>query len=1500
MTAKHWEPRISSPGFIDRFGKIGLAGVLAAGALIPISAVPASAAPASAAPASAAPASAAPASAAPASAEQTGAAASAPDGQIMLVSRDLEVAVSADFPQVVGYTDRDSDATLRGNPDVLTSLTINGADEPVTVTSKRAGRATAAYVITPSNLEGVVIEARLRAKHNVVTFEVTKITDPGAIVTSLQIPGQNLVTVSSADAGASVAAANLSVNRNVSGDAFIPVTPETPLDAEPQASNAIIANTSQLAAAFATNALYDTSSGVANKDAGNFFRQAVSDGAGGVEVGVSSGQWLVRADRATTTEELPWVKVAITPDANDDGTVDWQDGAIAMRDIRVAPFKGDQTPDNVVTHIPFNFASQATHPFLRTLDDVKRVSLATDGLGQVAMLKGYTSEGHDSANTDFGDNFNERAGGLDDLNTLAKQGEKWNASFGVHVNATEIYPEAKSFSDALANEDSKGWNWLDQSYYMDQREDIVSGTLDERIGELADATHKNLDFVYVDVYYQYGWLAQKIQDSLTDHGFRVGSEWADKLSENNTWSHWANDENYGGSDNKGINSQILRFVNNTQADVWNPDPKLGAPHLVEFEGWTNQNDFTAFLQNVWVSNLPAKFLQHEEIMRWTPEQIDLTGGVSVTGATAAERNITVDGASVLQGGTYLLPWSSKEGKKVDKLYHYNPDGGATTWSLTDDFAKNRTLSLYALTDTGREKVADVPVVDGQVTIEADAAQAYVLAAGKSPSSGSDLPKKAEFGDGTGIDDPGFSGGTLDAWNPTGGATAGRDDLGRRSATLGTEASSISQKLDRLKPGTYSVSAWVEVEPGRTRPTTLSVELPKGDSQSVTIDSSGAENFVAADEMHGTGMQRLRVLIDVPRGGAKPTLTIGAEAGEASVRIDDVRVVETSRLDLPEGAIYAEDFEDVDQGWGPFVKGDAGGSTDPRTHISERNEPFTQKGWNDRPIDMVLGGDWSLMAHEENSAPGGGPGMVYRTSEYTIPFEPGHQYRVSFDYQSSKAGEYAWVAGYDGATDPVVTSSEPIGEATETTRFEQTVDASFCGDTFVGLQRIGSADGADVILDDLLVEDLGESDAVPACAQLNGDLTPDVIEQGVPAEFVTTFTSDEPADIADVAVTLDVPEGWTAEATDAATAAGLAPGASLVTHWNVVAPASADGEFAFTANASYTTTTEPVGERSISTEVDVRTLPTAPQADVFASDHPWVSATNGWGPVERDQSNGEQGEGDGTPITLDGVAYEKGLGTHAPSTVRYYTGGFCTAFTAQVGVDDAQATRGSVQFSVIADGRTIVTTPVLGATSATVPINADISGALYVDLVVGTTPDGNGNDHADWADAKFACSDEPTEPTGPVAPAGTVFVSDLPFVSSTNGWGPVERDLSNGENAAGDGFPLTVGGTVFDKGLGTHADSSVTVLAGGACSAFTATVGLDDSHDAKQNGDVIFIVKGDGVELTRTDVIGWNDPGVALDVDVSGVELLELVVDRNADDAGDDHADWGDATLVCAS
>ncbi|TDE08905.1 glycoside hydrolase family 97 catalytic domain-containing protein [Jiangella asiatica] len=149
---------------------------------------------------------------------------------------------------------------------------------------------------------------------------------------------------------------------------------------------------------------------------------------------------------------------------------------------------------------------------------------------------------------------------------------------------------------------------------------------------------------------------------------------------------------------------------------------------------------------------------------------------------------------------------------------------------------------------------------------------------------------------------------------------------------------------------------------------------------------------------------------------------------------------------------------------------------------------------------------------------------------------------------------------------------------------------------------------------------------------------------------------------------------------------------------------------------------------------------------------------------------------------------------------------------------------------------------------------------------------------------------------PPAPSGVVPVSDLAFIAETNGWGPVERDASNGEADGGDGAPLTIGGTQYASGLGVHAVSGITIYLGGACDRFTAQVGVDD--EVGDQGTVTFNVSGDGDDLAGTDVITGSAGATAMDVDVSGVELLTLEVGDGGDGINFDHADWADATLGC--
>ncbi|WP_331772796.1 NPCBM/NEW2 domain-containing protein (plasmid) [Embleya sp. NBC_00888] len=149
---------------------------------------------------------------------------------------------------------------------------------------------------------------------------------------------------------------------------------------------------------------------------------------------------------------------------------------------------------------------------------------------------------------------------------------------------------------------------------------------------------------------------------------------------------------------------------------------------------------------------------------------------------------------------------------------------------------------------------------------------------------------------------------------------------------------------------------------------------------------------------------------------------------------------------------------------------------------------------------------------------------------------------------------------------------------------------------------------------------------------------------------------------------------------------------------------------------------------------------------------------------------------------------------------------------------------------------------------------------------------------------------------PPNPSGTAYVSDLPFLSASNGWGPVERDKSNGENGAGDGAALTLDGKAYAKGLGAHASSDVTIWLGRSCSAFHAVVGIDDEKAG--GGSVSYQVLGDGRQIADTPVVRGPDSARAVDADVTGVRILTLRINDGGDGNGSDHADWADARVVC--
>lgn len=154
-----------------------------------------------------------------------------------------------------------------------------------------------------------------------------------------------------------------------------------------------------------------------------------------------------------------------------------------------------------------------------------------------------------------------------------------------------------------------------------------------------------------------------------------------------------------------------------------------------------------------------------------------------------------------------------------------------------------------------------------------------------------------------------------------------------------------------------------------------------------------------------------------------------------------------------------------------------------------------------------------------------------------------------------------------------------------------------------------------------------------------------------------------------------------------------------------------------------------------------------------------------------------------------------------------------------------------------------------------------------------------------------------------------WLSDMDWVSATGSWGPVERDMSNGENAAGDGNPIRLNKVAYAKGLGVVPDSTVTYDLGGRCSRLNTDIGIDDEVDTRgSGGSVVFQVYANGKKIYDSGVrfgVQWStsvlpaDTGTRhVDLSLTSVNELKLVTQPWYDGFNNDHADWAGARVLC--
>ncbi|WP_300852120.1 NPCBM/NEW2 domain-containing protein, partial [uncultured Bacteroides sp.] len=115
----------------------------------------------------------------------------------------------------------------------------------------------------------------------------------------------------------------------------------------------------------------------------------------------------------------------------------------------------------------------------------------------------------------------------------------------------------------------------------------------------------------------------------------------------------------------------------------------------------------------------------------------------------------------------------------------------------------------------------------------------------------------------------------------------------------------------------------------------------------------------------------------------------------------------------------------------------------------------------------------------------------------------------------------------------------------------------------------------------------------------------------------------------------------------------------------------------------------------------------------------------------------------TPLKVNGVTYEHGIGAHSISRMLYDLGGKAIAVSGLVGADDNNMYACKLQFKIIGDKKELWKSGVMQKGDAVKEFNVSLSGIDKVLLLVEECGDGIMYDHADWLNVKFVTRGEIT-------------------------------------------------------------------------------------------------------------------------------------------------------------
>ena len=293
---------------------------------------------------------------------------------------------------------------------------------------------------------------------------------------------------------------------------------------------------------------------------------------------------------------------------------------------------------------------------------------------------------------------------------------------------------------------------------------------------------------------------------------------------------------------------------------------------------------------------------------------------------------------------------------------------------------------------------------------------------------------------------------------------------------------------------------------------------------------------------------------------------------------------------------------------------------------------------------------------------------------------------------------------------------------------------------------------------------------------------------------------------------------------------------------------------------------------------------------------------------------------GNPLVIAGDTYTTGVGTHAPSKFVVKVNG-AKSFHAIFGIDAAaptQAKHGIVDYTVTTYNSSKQATTVKSGTitvndATGTTIDVDLTGVVYLILNFDKGEEAWG-DHVDLGNAYFKYAG--TAPqlinesdmwqegsnvvTIPDAPLGQEYIrlSSLEIEKTKCGW----ENHTPKKDKSIDGNNITIGGNVYESGVGTHGPSQIIIKLNGSVTDFYTVLGVDDEVKEAGNFDYHVYVKAEGgatEDVAKGTINRFSNQSVDIHADnLSGWKYLYLETSNGNDGTNTcDHVDWANAYLV---